>query len=149
MGLLMDKLTSINIVVVWPHPNRASVFADAQFGVINKQQMLPSHHQQPPSPSPPHTNTDGPPPPPPCIATSLTAKCVPTMSTTAHTNLAQHHVVVTTWHINGTLQTCHEDGWDVREMQQCQFVHTGHQVNEHWPDQHDTTTTMWHVTELR
>ncbi|KIJ90553.1 hypothetical protein K443DRAFT_15126 [Laccaria amethystina LaAM-08-1] len=31
----MTKLTSINPVVVWPHPNRASVFADARFVVIN------------------------------------------------------------------------------------------------------------------
>jgi hypothetical protein len=115
MGLFkIDKPTSINVVVVWPRPNRASANADARFGAINEQQTLPSHHhhqqtrQRPPSLSPPHTNTDGL-PPPPCIATSPTAKRAPTASTTAHTIPAQRHVALTTWHVNATLRTCHDD----------------------------------------
>jgi hypothetical protein len=108
MGLFKkNKPTSINIVVVWPRPNRASANADAQFGVINKQQTLSSHHhhrqqqprERPPSPStlttitaphqrrqpttttPPHTNADGPHQPKRCQVTER----APAVSTTTHT----------------------------------------------------------------
>jgi hypothetical protein len=41
-------------------------------------------------------------------AMSLTAERVPAASTAlGHPNSAQRHVAVTIWHINGTLQTCH------------------------------------------
>ncbi|KIJ92095.1 hypothetical protein K443DRAFT_13857 [Laccaria amethystina LaAM-08-1] len=40
---------------------------------------------------------------------SPTAKRVPAALTTAHTILAQRHAALTTWHVNATLRTCHDD----------------------------------------